>query len=129
MKPFLPKSTSYLAPGHFWSIPIDDHLYGCGVVLAMRTNREGKRDSRMFLAGLLDWIGQTTPNEECIKDKRVVAERFAHIKTIQMSGGEVIGRVEPWWNRPSEISTDDSIPTAGYNVLAILARKLASNLK
>ena len=95
----------------------------------MRKNREGKRDSRTFLAGLLDWIGQTTPDEECIRGKRVVAERFAHIKTIQMSGGEVIGRVEPWWNRPSDISEDDSIPTAGYNVLTILAKKLANASK
>ena len=80
----------------------------------------------MFLAGLLDWTGQTAPNEESIKDKRVVAERFAHIKMIQMSGGDVNGRVEPWWDRPSEISDDDSIPTAGYNVLTILAKKLAN---
>ena len=126
MTPFSPKSTSYLQAGHFWAIPIDAHLYGCGVVLALRRSREGKWDSRMFLAGLLDWTGQTAPNEESIKDKRVVAERFAHIKMIQMSGGDVNGRVEPWWDRPSEISDDDSIPTAGYNVLTILAKKLAN---
>lgn len=80
----------------------------------------------MFLAGLLDWIGLTAPDEESIKGKRVVAERFAHIKTIQTSGGEVIGRVAPWWDQTSYISENDSIPTAGYNVLSIMAKKLAS---
>ena len=83
----------------------------------------------MFLAGLIDWTGQTAPDEECIKGRRVVAERFAHIKMIQMSGRNVIGRVEPWWDRPSEISDDDSIPTAGYNVLTILAKELGNTAK
>ncbi|QTN32542.1 hypothetical protein HZ994_09435 [Akkermansiaceae bacterium] len=40
-----------------------------------------------------------------------------------MSGGEIIGEVDPWWDWPQAISENDDIPTAGYNVLSILAKK------
>ncbi|TLD70793.1 hypothetical protein FEM03_10820 [Phragmitibacter flavus] len=126
MTSFSPKSTKYLQVGHFWMIPIDDRRCACGVVLALVKNGDGKLDSRSFLAGLVDWTGRTVPDEDSIQGRRIVVERFTHIKTIQMSGGEVIGKVEPWWDRSSEISKDDSIPSAGYNVLTILAKKLAS---
>ena len=43
-----------------------------------------------------------------------------------MSGGEIIGEVEPWWEWPPEVSGRDDIPTAGYNVLNLLAKKYAT---
>ncbi|TLD70536.1 hypothetical protein FEM03_12485 [Phragmitibacter flavus] len=126
MKPFCPKSTSYLKPGHFWSIPIDDDRFGCGVVLALHLNREGKRETRSFLAGLLDWNGDAPPRASEIENREVIATRFAHIKAITMSGGEIIGEVVPWWEWPLEVSGRDDIPTAGYNVLNLLAKKHAT---
>jgi hypothetical protein len=123
MKTFAPKSTSHLKPGHFWSIPIDEGRFGCGVVLSMHLNRDGKLQTRSFLAGLLDWTGDTPPSASQIEKREVIETRFAHIKTILMSGGEIIGEVDPWWDWPQAISGNDNIPTAGYNVLSILAKK------
>lgn len=114
-----------MKPGHFWSIPIDDNRFGCGVVLALHLNREGKRETRSFLAGLLDWNGNAPPTASQIENRDVVVTRFAHIKTILMSGGEIIGEVAPWWDWPPEVSGNDDIPTAGYNVLNLLAKKHA----
>ena len=125
MNPFAPKSTSYLKPGHFWSIPIGDNRFGCGVVLALHLNREGKRETRSFLAGLLDWNGDAPPTASHITNREVIATRFAHIKTILMSGREIIGEVTPWWDCAAEVAGNDDIPTAGYNVLNILAKKHA----
>ena len=126
MKPFAPKSTSHLKPCHFWSIPIDGNRFGCGVVLALHRNREGKRETRFFLAGLLDWTGDMPPQSAQIEGRRIIETRFAHVKTILISGGEIIGEVEPWWDWPAEVSGRDDIPTAGYNVITILATKHAS---
>jgi hypothetical protein len=127
MKTFAPKSTNHLKPGHFWSIPIDEGRFGCGVVLSLHLNREGKKQTRSFLAGLLDWTGDAPPSASQIEIREVIETRFAHIKTILMSGGEIIGEVDPWWDWPPEISGNDQIPTAGYNVFNILAKKHATH--
>ena len=129
MKPFAPKSTSYISPGQFWSIPLSGGRFGCGIVLALVMNREGTIDTRLFLAGLLEWIGDSPPVATVIQNSRVIATRFAHIKTIQMAGGELIGEVAPWWDRPSEIPHNDDIPTAGYNVFRLLAEEQAESLE
>ena len=91
----------------------------------MHLNSEGKRESRTFLAGLLEWTGEKPPSALEIEGRNVILARFAHIKTILMGGGELIGEVVPWWDWPSEISDDDNIPTAGYNVMNIMAEKHA----
>lgn len=128
MKPFAPKSTSYLRPGQFWSIPLNGGRFGCGIVLALVRNGE-KIDSRMFLGGLLEWIGDSPPLASAIQDRRIIAERFVHIKTIRTTGGELIGEVAPWWDRPTEIAFVDDIPTAGYGVFRLLAEKQVESLE
>ena len=124
MKPFAPKSTAHMKPGQYWSLPLSRGRFGCGVVLAL-VQREGKADTRIFLAGLLDWIGDTPPTDNAIANRTVIAERFAHIKMIQMTGGELIGEVAPWWGNDSTVPFSDDVPTAGYNVFSRLAEKQA----
>jgi Immunity protein 26 len=119
--PFVPKSTAYLEPGHFWSIPLDNGRFACGRVLALYYTA-GKRNTRLFLAGLLDWWGEKPPSSETIAGRRMVEHGSVHIKTIAENQGEVLGY------RPLE---DDGIKpglfacytTWGYGVIKLLAEK------
>ena len=79
----------------------------------------------MFLAGLLEWIGDSQPTDELIRNGPIAARRFAHIKMIQMTGGQLIGELTPWWEDDSLVSFSDDLPTAGYKVLTNLAQKQA----
>jgi hypothetical protein len=51
--PFTPKSTAQMAVVQFWSIPLPGNYYACGIVLQFK-KQNGRRDSRIFLAGLLE---------------------------------------------------------------------------
>lgn len=88
--PFVPKSTAYLEPGHFWSIPLDNGGFACGRVLQLEMI-EGKRDRRMFLAGLLAWHGDSLPTEDSIAGAQLIDHGDVHIKAITENAGEVQG--------------------------------------
>lgn len=45
----------------------------------------------MFLAGLMDWVGDALPDSESIAGCSVLDNGFAHIKTIHVTGGEILG--------------------------------------
>ena len=109
--------------GQFWGVPIQGQSFGCGVVLSIERKGSGKRDSRRFLAGLLDWAGRQEPTRAQITKRRVIAYGFAHLKTITENGGSLLGEVEPWWHWPPELENLDNIPTWGYSVISILAEK------
>lgn len=88
--PFVPKSNAYLVPGQFWGIPLSDGRYACGRVLDIdRDAAYGRRTS--FLAGLMDWCGDTPPTAERIAGMRILEQGEAHIKTILENGGEILG--------------------------------------
>ena len=123
MYPLLPKSTARIKAGQFWGVPIEGRGFGCGVILAIERKLTGKRDTRRFLAGLLDWSGPKHPTSTQIVGRRVIAYGFAHLKTITENGGALIGEVEPWWEWPPEIQNMNNIPTWGYSVVSILAEK------
>lgn len=58
--PFVPKSNARLKPGHFWPIKLSNSKYACGIVLDV-PKEKGLYTTRMFYAGLLDWIGDSKP--------------------------------------------------------------------
>lgn len=120
--PFKPKSTSHIEQGHFWAVPIGDGNYSCGVVLALVSN-ENKRDPRMFLAGLLDWAGNSLPQSNQLEGCAVLDKGFAHIKTITETGGEILGQVVREFGYPKIIETTDTISTWGYNFVTKKAVK------
>jgi hypothetical protein len=92
--PFVPKSKAYLEPGHFWSIPLRDGGYGCGRVLQLWME-SGKCNRRLFLAGLMNWVGDDPPTAEAIAGRGVLDQGIVHIKTIAENAGEVLGLREP----------------------------------
>lgn len=121
--PLIPESTAGMKAGQFWGVPISVRGFGCGVILSIEKKANGKRDSRRFLAGLLDWAGSEQPARAQIAGRRVIAHGFAYLKTITENGACLLGEVEPWWQWPPELENVDSIPTWGYRVIAILARR------
>jgi len=123
MYPLVPKSTARMKAGQFWGVPIGGRGFGCGVVLSIERKVNGKRDTRRFLAGLLDWSGPEHPTSVQIVGRPVIAHGFVHLKTITENGGALIGEVEPWWEWPQEIHNLNKIPTWGYRVISILAKK------
>ena len=146
--PFVPKSTAYLEPGHFWSIPMCDGRFACGRVIQLRMEN-GKRDSRTFLAGLMDWSACVPPTTDAISGRGVIRQGHVHVMTINKNGGEVVGfrdlaldRIEPWmfadagWAnwvqrgfdpvRAFDRKTDANLPvfsTWGFGVIKVLAEK------
>jgi hypothetical protein len=89
--PFIPKSTAYLKPGHFWSIPLDNGGFACGRVVELAFDENGKQNSRIFLAGLMNWTDDKPPTSESIANCRFIEQGEVHIKTIRENNGEIIG--------------------------------------
>jgi hypothetical protein len=129
--PFVPKSTAGLEPGQFWSIPLDHGRFACGRVIQLRIE-DGKRDSRAFLAGLMDWWGRKPPTAERIGGRGVVEQGGADIKTIVATGGQVLGfrelsldQIEPSLFRNAETATQVQ---RGYDYLRPFDKKKDANL-
>ena len=102
----------------------------------------------LFLAGLLDWVGETPPTNHAIEGAVLSAQGFAHIKAITTTGAAVLGRrdlaadaiVPALWRsheaggtvwvyegaRRLRPATDDDrdlpvMSTWGYSVISVLA--------
>jgi len=88
--PFVPKSTAYLKEGQIISIPLSDGSYACGRILQLKVDGE-KRDSRMFIAGLMDWHGSEMPCSEAISGAKILAHGQVHVKTVKECGAEIVG--------------------------------------
>lgn len=150
--PFEPRSNAHLEPGQFWAVPLSDRRHACGLVLAVPRAPDPLLPvgSRMFLAGLLDWVGDDAPTADSIAGSSLVAQGFAHVRSIRATGGAVLGSrpleldgVEPWpWlteahsrqavvYRGAErlrlaLPSDKSLPvmsTWGFNVISVLAER------
>ena len=104
--PFAPKSNAHLRAGQFWAVPLSDGRFACGRVLDVQKSGDVPvpANSRMFLAGLLNWAGSQPPTDESIADARLIEQGFAHIKTILTTGGEVLGR--------RDLDADGIVPAA-----------------
>jgi hypothetical protein len=123
MYPFRPKSTSSLKAGQYWSFRLNDGRFVVGVVLSRCRKRNGKIDSRLFLAGLLDWVGASAPSPHELENRRLKERGFAHVKTITENGGDLLGEVYSGWEYPEEIDTTDSTTTWGFGMIHRYAEK------
>jgi hypothetical protein len=106
--PLIPKSTSALIPGQYWALPLSDGSFGCGrVIQLMPAGTTGSRVT--FLAGVLDWHGGTLPTVTAISGASCLAQGAAHVRSIVLSGGCLLGwrelaadGIEPWLFRGAE---------------------------
>jgi hypothetical protein len=120
--PFQPKSTAHLRPGQYWAIRLKDGRYACGQVLKLLA-RNGKLESRVFLAGLLDWCEAHEPRATDICGRKPVEQGAVHVKTITEAGGRILGEVPVADSAVTVIEMTDDIRRWGYNVINILAEK------
>jgi hypothetical protein len=151
--PFEPRSVAHLEAGQFWALPLSDGRFACGRVLAVPTEPDlyVPVSKRIFLAGLMGWIGDHVPDADGIAGARLFAQGFAHIKAIATTGGAILGirplgldSVAPTlWRSHAAGGTvwiyqgatrlrharpgDESLPimsTWGYGVISLLAERL-----
>jgi hypothetical protein len=116
--PFRPKSNRHLSPGQFWAVPLSDGRFACGRVMDPTSPIAPRA---MFVAGLMDWVGDAAPTEQDLVGRRVLAQGHAHIKAITELGGEVLGCRELESDGLRVDPADDSMSTWGFNYLARLA--------
>lgn len=86
--PFKPKTNNSLIPGQFWAIPLMNGQFACGRVIQVTKLYEGLPTKSLFLAGLMNWLGEAPPNSEDIAGKKTIFQGVAHIKTIHETGLE-----------------------------------------
>jgi hypothetical protein len=91
--PFEPKSIASLVAGQFWAVPLSNGRHACGRVLHV----PGKADSlylnsRIFLAGLMDWSGSAAPTSEAIAGCGILAQGRMHVTAIRDNGSLIIGQ-------------------------------------
>lgn len=76
--PFEPKSIARLQAGQFWAVPLSDGRHACGRVLHVPGTADSLYlNSRVFLAGLMDWSGSEPPTSEAIAGCGVLAHVYA----------------------------------------------------
>ncbi len=127
--PFEPKSTSYIEPGHFWSIPLSNGNYACGVIVAKLSGiHDNKVSTRTFPGALIDWSGDQPPTEDDIRNSEILKIGEAHLKAISTTGGKIWGKSSfSFLSESPRVKTDDMV-TMGYSVLNNLAdKKYAKN--
>jgi hypothetical protein len=97
--PFEPRSTAHLEPGQYWGLALSDGRFGCGRVLAVPRDADPfvPASTRIFLAGVHRWVGNAPPTCDDIAGAELLAQGFAHVRTIRESGGQVLG------HRPLEL--------------------------
>ena len=104
--PFVPKTNAPLVPGQFWSIKLSDGRFACGRVLEI--DRSAKYGARtMFVAGLVDWVGERPPTSAAIAGRPIFDSGRGHVSLIADGGGAVLG------DRPLEL--DGIVPNLDPN--------------
>jgi len=121
--PYIPKSNKFLEVGEYWPIKLENQLFAYGVVLKVPDYNDARK---MFLAGLINWIGTTNPSEENFDNKPVHIKEYAdaHIKTIMSKGEKLIGKLQIDPNELNRIQNEYIKNTWGYNYINLRAEKL-----
>ena len=93
--PFEPRSNAYLKPGQFWGIPLSDGRFACGRVLAILSREHPDpylmTSTKAFMAGLMDWVGDTPPDADAIAGSKLIAQGMAHVLSIRENGRLILG--------------------------------------
>jgi hypothetical protein len=94
--PFEPKSNRYLRAGRFWAVALSDDRFGCGRVLQVPRPSDPEPslylNTRIFLAGLMDWSGDERPTAQAIAGCKLLEQGRAHVPAIADTGGKILGQ-------------------------------------
>ena len=122
--PLIPKSTAYLRPGQFWSIPMADGRYGCGRVLLPRAGGSGRT---RFIGAILDWVGDAPPSSDAIAGSDVLTVGNAHVRLVSVSGGAILGERSLEADGIDPPATVDTYWGDGYAVARVERRFIAGD--
>jgi hypothetical protein len=118
--PFVPKSNRHLRAGQFWAVPLNDGRFTCGRVMAPKSSISPRV---MFMAGLMDWVGNQPPTEDNLAGRRVLSQGSAHVKTITETGASILG-CRPLDLEDLHPEDEDTADTWGIEYIARLAEHL-----
>jgi hypothetical protein len=94
--PFEPRSIAHLRAGQFWAVPLSNGRFGCGRVLHVPDPSDPEPglylNTRVFLAGLMDWSGDEPPAAGTIAGHQMLAQGRAHVATVKDTGGQILGQ-------------------------------------
>jgi len=105
--PFAPKSRTYLEAGQYWSIALSSGRYAAGVVVAVPDAGQAPdlpTGLKNFVAGVLDWSGDSEPVDEDLAGAELLNWGGAHVKMITLDDGLILGRVDRQLNQISMLS-------------------------
>ena len=149
--PYIPKSNKSLRRGDYWLIELENGFFAVGIVVDIPPPE--LKLKMEFIAGLLNWKGNETPKITDLKNLKIIKQGKAHIKTIEYTGGELLGninfksyKIEPMLQRsqgefqlgaqivkgyqdirnmePEDIEKYSVLGTWGYNYIRLLAEKI-----
>ena len=93
--PFEPKSIAYLRAGQFWAVPLSDGRFGCGRVLYVPSPSDPEPslylNTRIFLAGLMDWSGYEPPTAQANAGCKLLEQGRVHVAAITDTGSKILG--------------------------------------
>jgi hypothetical protein len=85
-----------LRAGQFWAVPLSDGRFGCGRVLHVPGPFDPEPslylNTRIFLAGLMDWSGDEPPTVEAIAGYQLLAQGRAHVAAVTETGSKILGQ-------------------------------------
>jgi hypothetical protein len=94
--PFEPKSIAHLRAGQFWAVPLSDGRFGCGCVLYVPSPSDPQPslylNTRIFLAGLMDWSSDEPPTAQAIAGCKLLEQGRVHVAAITDTGSKLLGQ-------------------------------------
>lgn len=94
--PFEPKSIALLRTGQFWAVPLSDGRFGCGRVLCVPSPSDPQPslylNTRIFLAGLMDWSGDEPPTARAIAGCKLLEQGRVHVAAVTDTGSKILGQ-------------------------------------
>jgi hypothetical protein len=124
--PFMPKSTANLRRGQFWPIALAGGQYGAGCVVG-EVLYDGVRNTRIFIAGVLQWVGNNHPTAQSLSHVRVHKYGFLHIKSINESGLAIVGEADIEFHDAPGSAESLELTTWGYRFPLALCEHLLSS--
>jgi hypothetical protein len=93
---FEPRSIAHLRAGQSWAVPLSDGRFGCGRVLYVPKPRRSTAslylNTRIFVAGLMDWSGDEPPTAKTIAGYKLLDQGLAHVAAITDTGSTILGQ-------------------------------------
>ena len=91
----------------------------------------GEKDTRGFVAGLMDWIGGAPPDPEALAGGTVVAQGKTRVEAITNTGGAILGLRPLELDGlvaidPNDMSVGSVHPVWGWRTILNRAERLAA---